>query len=132
MREKLRRLGAAVREAREAKGWNQSELAAKSGVGKGYVSNIETGYVNPDRGPVTPSDEVLAQLAQALEMPVAELHRALGRINGDSDKAYYRSRYIRRAAYDNGLTALTPEEERAIEEETERILNYELSKMRGN
>lgn len=40
-------IGDRIREARERRGWNQTELAAKLGVGYKTVSNWETGATMP-------------------------------------------------------------------------------------
>ena len=42
----LRRVGEAVREAREKKGWSQEELGFESGVHRTYVGAIERGERN--------------------------------------------------------------------------------------
>jgi Zn-dependent peptidase ImmA (M78 family)/transcriptional regulator with XRE-family HTH domain len=50
--------------AREAQGWNQTQLAGQLGVTQGYLSKIESGNAEV-------SDEMLEALARQLEMPVA-------------------------------------------------------------
>lgn len=80
MAEKVKRLGDFVRSARLARKMTARELSHRSGIGFTYISNIERGYINPKRGPVVPSDEVLAALANGLEIDVSELHAQLGRL----------------------------------------------------
>lgn len=41
------RVGLNVRQAREAKGWSQEELADRSGLHRTYVSGVERGIRNP-------------------------------------------------------------------------------------
>jgi transcriptional regulator with XRE-family HTH domain len=41
------RLGRRIRTLRKAKGWNQDDLAQHMGLGRTYISNIETGRKNP-------------------------------------------------------------------------------------
>ncbi len=43
----LEAFGGVLRQAREAKGWSQRELAARSGVTQANISKIETGQVDP-------------------------------------------------------------------------------------
>lgn len=76
----LKHLGSVVRDIRQSKGWTLKQLSDVSGVGYSYASNIERGYVNPARGPVTPSDDILYLLAKALDIPISTLHGALGRV----------------------------------------------------
>jgi len=61
-------IGLNVRRLRTARGLSQDELAAKSGWGsRVYIARIETGAVQ------TPSLETQQRLADALEVPLAEL-----------------------------------------------------------
>ena len=76
----LKGLGQIVRAARRERQWTLQELSEKSGVGHSYLSNIERGYVNPKRGPVTPSDDMLVALSQSLSIPLPNMHAALGRV----------------------------------------------------
>ncbi len=63
----LKHLGERVREAREAKGWTQAQLAVYSGaLGPPGLSQVETGKRNP-------SVVSLMLLAEALEVDVADL-----------------------------------------------------------
>jgi transcriptional regulator with XRE-family HTH domain len=85
-KERLKVLGDLVRERRTELGLNLKDFHLKSGVGYSYLSNIERGYVNPKRGPVVPSDEILATIAEALHISVSRLHSALGRDLDDTDR----------------------------------------------
>lgn len=60
------RVGAAIRTARETKGWTQVDLAEASRVAPQVISRSE-------RGAVTPSLESLERLANALGVPLASL-----------------------------------------------------------
>jgi putative transcriptional regulator len=55
-----------LREAREAKGWTQAELAARIGVSRKTVNTVENGVF-------TPSTVVALKMARALEEPVENL-----------------------------------------------------------
>jgi transcriptional regulator with XRE-family HTH domain len=73
-------LGLLLRTARLEKGWTQSDVAKRTGLTTGYISNLEQGYVNPKRGPVVPSDDSLRAFSEALELPLEKMHAALGRV----------------------------------------------------
>lgn len=75
----LKQLGQLIRDARRSHEWTLKQLSEKSGVGYSYCSNIERGYVNPKRGPVTPSDDTLFALAKTLDLPTSRIHAMLGR-----------------------------------------------------
>jgi ribosome-binding protein aMBF1 (putative translation factor) len=63
-------VGEAVRRARQALGWTQSELAERSGLSSNYIARLE-------RGELGPSLFVANQLCGALNIPVeALLHGA--------------------------------------------------------
>ena len=66
-------VGQLVRARREARGWTQRELAARAGVSRGYVSNVERGVVP------LPRRTTLASLGGALGLRVAQLAQAAGR-----------------------------------------------------
>ena len=55
-----------IREAREAKGWTQAELAARIGVSRKTVNTVENGVF-------VPSTVVALKLARALGEPVEAL-----------------------------------------------------------
>lgn len=59
-------LANSLREAREAKGWTQAELAARIGVSRKTVNTVENGVF-------VPSTVVALKLARALEQPVEAL-----------------------------------------------------------
>jgi len=61
-----KQVGANLRRLRQAKGWSQEELGFRSGVHRTYVSDLERGTRNP-------SLTLLWELAQALEVRLAEL-----------------------------------------------------------
>jgi transcriptional regulator with XRE-family HTH domain len=83
LEQKVKQLGVYIRKTRINKGIKtQKEFSALTGIRANYLSNIETGYINPERGPVVPSDEVLGSIAKALEIPVGHLHAQLGRTEG--------------------------------------------------
>ncbi|WP_364701748.1 helix-turn-helix domain-containing protein [Streptomyces ossamyceticus] len=68
-----RRLGRALREARERRGWSQEELATAAGVSKGAVQGAEAGRVPKTRMPQT-----LAPIARALGWPAGSVELVLG------------------------------------------------------
>lgn len=64
-------VGERVRELREARGWTRTKLARLAGVSRQTVFNIE----RPTRDwPIT--DVVLARVALALDIPLADLDAA--------------------------------------------------------
>lgn len=67
-------LGLAVRRLRQARGWKQQTLAAKSGLAQGFISNLEQG--NKDN----PTQETLQKLAAAFEMSLNEFLQEVGMI----------------------------------------------------
>ena len=68
-------LGEFVRAARRARGWTQRELAARAGLSRGYVANIERGAT-----PV-PRRATVRRLAAALGVRPAQLYRAAGALD---------------------------------------------------
>lgn len=62
-------LGRNVRAARLRKGLSQEQLAFEAQMKRSYVSDLERGARNP-------SIKAIARLAEALEIPAAELLRA--------------------------------------------------------
>ena len=65
--------GAAIRQERFVLGISQGELAKRSGLHRTYVSDLERGARNP-------SIENIEKLAQALQVPVAQLFEQAGRV----------------------------------------------------
>jgi transcriptional regulator with XRE-family HTH domain len=61
-----RRLGLNVQRLRRQKGWSQEALAFESGLHRTYISGIERGVRNP-------TIEIVAKLAQTLDVPASEL-----------------------------------------------------------
>ena len=70
------RFGRRVRELRTKRGWTQEQLAAKAGKHWTYIGGIERGERNPTL-------EVIADLAAALNVPVANLFTS-SRRRGDA------------------------------------------------
>ena len=60
-----------VRQAREAKGWTQAQLAERIGVSRKTVNTVENGVF-------IPSTVVALKLAQALDEPVERLFSLTG------------------------------------------------------
>ena len=61
-----------IRELRKKKGWTQSELARRSGVKQGVLSDIESGKTKH------PRCDTLAAIAAALEVPLEQLLKKAG------------------------------------------------------
>ena len=59
-------LANALREAREARGWTQAELAARIGVSRKTINTVENGVF-------VPSTVIALKLARALDEPVEAL-----------------------------------------------------------
>jgi transcriptional regulator with XRE-family HTH domain len=62
-----KRIGAVLKQLREAKGMSQLELAKRAKVAQGYISDLEAGDKK------NPGIETLRKLAKALGVPVMEL-----------------------------------------------------------
>lgn len=65
-------VGATIRGLRLARGWSLRDLSQASGISVPYLSEIE-------RGRKDPSGAVLAQLAEALDLPLGALLCEIGR-----------------------------------------------------
>jgi transcriptional regulator with XRE-family HTH domain len=83
-----RRLGALIREKRLRRGWTLDNVSAKARslgikLSPQFLSQIENAYEHPTKGVVTPSDEKLLAISKALDIPLVDLHAALGRIPTD-------------------------------------------------
>ncbi len=63
----MKTFGERLRDLRHASGLSLGRLGRKIGRGKGYLSGIENGKVNP------PSPKVIRKLAEALDHDVKEL-----------------------------------------------------------
>jgi transcriptional regulator with XRE-family HTH domain len=66
----VKALGRRIRHLRTEKGWSQERLAEEAGMHRTYMWGIEQGMRNP-------SVRHLIKLADALEIPVAELFHEL-------------------------------------------------------
>jgi len=64
-----------IRELRTERGWTQAELAKRSGLGRGYISNLEGAKVVH-----RPSAEALLKLAHGFNIKPEELYQAAGYI----------------------------------------------------
>ena len=62
-----KKLGAVLRQIREAKGLSQLDLAKRAKVSQGYLSDLEA------RQKKNPGIETLRKIAKALSVPVTEL-----------------------------------------------------------
>jgi transcriptional regulator with XRE-family HTH domain len=62
-----RKLGAVLKQIREAKGLSQLDLAKRAKVSQGYLSDLEA------RQKKNPGIETLRKIAKALGVPVTEL-----------------------------------------------------------
>ena len=62
-----KKLGAVLKQIREAKGLSQLDLAKRAKVSQGYLSDLEAGEKK------NPGIETLRKIAKALGVPVAEL-----------------------------------------------------------
>jgi transcriptional regulator with XRE-family HTH domain len=68
-----------LRDKRRERGWTGPELAAKSGVSKQVISNIERQAPHPiSNSPYRPKVETVDKLAEALGGPLAEARQAAG------------------------------------------------------
>lgn len=77
----FRRLGVLIQEGREAKGFTQTELGRQIEHSQSWVSEVENARNNSRTGrPITPGDADLLAISKVLEIPLADLHAALGRM----------------------------------------------------
>lgn len=65
-------LGQKIKELRAEKEWTQHELAKHSGIGRGYLAQLETDIV------ANPSANILLKLARAFNIRPEELYQAAG------------------------------------------------------
>ena len=63
-------LGTLLREAREAKGLTQVQLALRAGVDRSYLSEVERDRKNP-------TVDMFLRLCRAMEVPAADIIRKL-------------------------------------------------------
>lgn len=75
----MNRLGACLRELRDARGWTQEELGERADVPQTTVSSLESGRVTRT------SDANMARLAKALGVPRRVLYAAAGLIETDEE-----------------------------------------------
>ena len=61
-----------IKKLREDLGWTQSELARKSGVKQGVISDIESGKTK------NPRIDTMAAIASALGVPIERLYKKAG------------------------------------------------------
>jgi transcriptional regulator with XRE-family HTH domain len=82
--ERLVRLGDRIHQLRKSQRISQIELASIIGRSQSYVSSLENATVSDGKdAPITPPDDVLESLAQALRTDAAEFHAILGRTPPD-------------------------------------------------
>lgn len=75
----MNRLGACLRELRDARGWTQEELGERADVPQTTVSSLESGRVTRT------SDANMARLAKALSVPRRVLYAAAGLIETEEE-----------------------------------------------
>lgn len=75
-----RTVGQLVQAAREARGWSQTELAAKIGRSRGYVGQLESDRIN------LPRPELVDVLVRVLGLDREEVLRAAGRLQPADDR----------------------------------------------
>ncbi|PWK09581.1 helix-turn-helix domain-containing protein [Tumebacillus permanentifrigoris] len=98
-------IGAKIKQHREAKGWNQKELAEKADVSPSTISGVENGRF-------TPSPDILQRLSTALGIPLqdAEEQRADLPVNTRLDLARI---HLYRREYEQTMAVLTDIKQRA-------------------
>jgi transcriptional regulator with XRE-family HTH domain len=69
--------GQILKQARQAKGLSQRELAAQAGVDFTYISKLENDRLSP------PAIETIGKLSEILEAPEEVLMSAAGKLNDD-------------------------------------------------
>lgn len=83
--EALKRFGRMLRDKRREAGYKHGTTFAEkvgeiSRVSSQYLSQIETGYINPKRGPVVPSSKLLDAISAVLGWPRSEIDRELSSV----------------------------------------------------
>lgn len=126
-----RRLGELLKERRNALGLTLENVSAKiSARGKKlsaqYLSNLETAYTRPGKEPATPPDDLLNTLAQTLDIPISDLHAALGRVPPGSPAAQLVREKV--AKYDGG-GQIGPEIVQEISEELDDIATVRVERV---
>jgi len=76
----ITRLGALVKQHREAKGLSQGDLGKMVGVERSYIGHIESGRTK------TPSREVLTGLAQTLDVSMPQVLAAAGYLPANKEE----------------------------------------------
>ena len=77
-KEKQETWGDYLKRSREAAGLTQRELARKSGVGYGSISQYETNFTGSGTSPIRPGEDVVEKLARALGVPLNEARKKAG------------------------------------------------------
>lgn len=81
--DRLQEFGRELRRRREGLDVDAKVFAARIGISPQHLSQLETAYHKPGRGPVGPSDEVIDAISRALEWPVLHIRHTLGQIPDD-------------------------------------------------
>jgi transcriptional regulator with XRE-family HTH domain len=116
------RIGTNVREAREALGWNQADLARYTGITPSYFSSLEAGIIKDPRAPLL--YRIALALGETMEslMGVQELRRTTKanvrrRVIAEAERrtlAEAEERYSRARLAEERATAERMEAERVI------------------
>ena len=69
-------LGQALKELRKYRAWTQKDLAKRTGLGRGYIAQLEVNFV------AKPSAETFLKLAKAFNIRPEKLYQAAGYIRG--------------------------------------------------
>lgn len=100
----LQQFGRLIRERRGR--MSAAELGEKIGRSQSYISALENAAVAKGKTkPITPHDDVLAALSRVLDIPLRELHAALGRLEGEPMPIEYEPILdeLYQASYNGGL-----------------------------
>jgi transcriptional regulator with XRE-family HTH domain len=81
--DRLRAFGQELRTRRKSLGIDQKVLAARLGISNQHLSQLETAYDKPGRGPVGPSDKVISAIAETLNWRKNDIHDMLGRLDDE-------------------------------------------------
>lgn len=111
----MNRLGACIRELRDARGWTQEELGDRADVPQTTISSLESGRVTRT------SDATMRQIAEALGVPRRVLYAAAGIIETDEELQWIAqqpdalARMVARVRADREVMDALDEEQRACD-----------------
>ena len=119
-------LGQILKSARLSKKLNQGEVADAMKIVQGQYSDIERAYIRPGQTRASvPDDDFLVSASDVLDIPILDLHAALGRIPPGSAAAAL----VREKAASREDFTLTPDQMDNLITEIEAIAVFRIQRM---